>query len=92
MNLTQFRSDKARVRAAYELLNRNPVLREMLEALDESSPLRVAPAVRNWTTAEHQDSRLLGYVQGWHAAIDAFRALGTIYQEPTEPPQTYPDK
>lgn len=88
MTIPEYRTDKSRANAARQLL-KNPVLLEMLTALDESGPLNDLSCL-TVTKAEHQDSRLLGFVQGYHAALKALRSLGTLQVPQKEIPQNYP--
>lgn len=79
MRLTQWQTNPKLVKDAKDLYEKNQTFRLMLEVALEESPVKGPPT---FTSGEHQNSRELGFIQGYHHLLELFKAMRTMPQAP----------
>jgi hypothetical protein len=77
----EFRRDKAKVRAAAQLLAL-PIMREMLECLMEANPVKYPLPKAGPSAADH--SRALGMIEGHWYTLETLKLLGTLRKRQEE--------
>lgn len=83
MKLVDWQSNPKLIRAARELRDDNETFGMMLEVARDESPVNGSTS---FGSGEHQDSRDLGYIKGYHHLLNIFEAMWTTprKQKPIE--------
>lgn len=88
MKLKEWRTDKAKVKAAVTILH-NPVFIEMLAVLQAENPVYYPLQSAGVTAVTVTPDRHLGRIEGACFVIEYLKSMGTLLEPRKEVPQTY---
>lgn len=86
MKLSAWQTDRARLKAARELIDKNATFQQIMQMAREESPANLPTSI-GATESEH--SRRLGYIEGYHHCLRVFEAAWTLPIRPKQLEATF---